>query len=126
MTGASSAIMTNAPVEKAGMAASVEEVSFELGNALGVTVFGSILSVFYTASLVIPEGAGIPAIVRDSLDEALLAAQSLPPADAQTLTALASAAFESAYVAVITATATLLSIATLVAYIIQRRKTVTA
>ncbi len=46
MTGASSAIMTNAPVEKAGMAASVEEVSFELGNALGVTVFGSILSVF--------------------------------------------------------------------------------
>ncbi|MBR7651235.1 MFS transporter [Brucella oryzae] len=126
MTGASSAIMTNAPAEKAGMAASIEEVSFELGNALGVTLFGSILSVFYTASLVIPEGAGIPAIVRDSLDEALLAAQSLPPADAQTLTTLASAAFENAYLAVITATATLLSVATLVAYVIQRRKTVIA
>jgi DHA2 family multidrug resistance protein-like MFS transporter len=124
MTGASSAIMTNAPAEKAGMAASVEEVSYELGNALGVTVFGSILSVFYTASLVIPEG--IPAIVRDSLDEALLAAQSLPPADAQLLTALASTAFENAYIAVIVATAALLSVATLVAYIVQRRKTNTA
>src|SRR5690606_27474675 len=42
MTGASTAIMGNAPQEKAGMAASVEEVSFELGGATGVTIFGSL------------------------------------------------------------------------------------
>src|SRR5690606_7369586 len=126
MTGASSAIMTNAAAEKAGMAASVEEVSYELGSALGVTIFGSILSIFYTASLALPEGANIPANVRDSLDEALLASQPLPPAEGQILIAMASTAFENAYIAVIVATAALLSVATFVAYIVQRRKTAIA
>lgn len=122
MTGASSSIMSNAPAEKAGMAASVEEVSFELGNALGVTIFGSILSAFYTASLILPSGADIPSVVRDSLDEAFLAAQSMPAADANALTALASQAFENAYVAVVIATAALLLVATVATYIAQRRK----
>jgi DHA2 family multidrug resistance protein-like MFS transporter len=122
MTGASSSIMGNAPAEKAGMAASVEEVSFELGNALGVTIFGSILSAFYTASLILPAGSSIPSVVRDSLDEALLAAQSMPEADAYALTTLASQAFENAYVAVIVATAALLLVATVATYIVQRRK----
>jgi len=123
MTGASSSIMGNAPAEKAGMAASVEEVSFELGNALGVTVFGSILSAFYTASLILPAGTRIPPIVRDSLDEALLAAQSMPSDEAGALIKLASSAFENAYVAVIVATAVLLVIATIATYTVQRRKT---
>ncbi|MDH7789590.1 DHA2 family multidrug resistance protein-like MFS transporter [Ochrobactrum sp. AN78] len=122
MTGASSSIMGNAPAEKAGMAASVEEVSFELGNALGVTIFGTILSAFYTASLVLPAGLNIPIIARDSLDEALLAAQSLPPEDASLLTKLAASSFENAYVAVILATALLLIFATIATYIVQRRK----
>jgi len=122
MTGASSSIMGNAPAEKAGMAASVEEVSFELGNALGVTIFGTILSAFYTASLVLPAGRNIPIIARDSLDEALLAAQSLPPEDASLLTKLAASSFENAYVAVIVATALLLIFATIATYIVQRRK----
>ncbi|MEN5249267.1 MFS transporter [Brucella pseudintermedia] len=120
MTGASSSIMGSAPAEKAGMAASVEEVSFELGNALGVTIFGSILSAFYTASLVLPAGSGIPPVVRDSLDEALLAAQSMASADASALTALASQAFENAYVAVVVATAFLLFAATVATYLVQR------
>ncbi|MGO1161558.1 MFS transporter [Brucella pseudogrignonensis] len=122
MTAASSAIMGNAPIEKAGMAASVEEVSFELGNALGVTIFGSILSAFYTASFVLPAGSNIPPIVRDSLDEALLAAQSMPAGDANALITLASQAFENAYVAVIVSAAILLLIATVATYIVQRRK----
>ncbi|WP_266019697.1 MFS transporter [Brucella intermedia] len=121
MTGASSSIMGSAPAEKAGMAASVEEVSFELGNALGVTIFGSILSAFYTASLVLPAGSGIPPVVRDSLDEALLAAQSMAAADAGALTTLASQAFENAYVAVVVATALLLFAATVATYLVQRR-----
>ncbi|MFD1198530.1 MFS transporter [Brucella gallinifaecis] len=121
MTGASSSIMSNAPAAKAGMAASVEEVSFELGNALGVTIFGSILSAFYKASLILPAGSNIPSAARDSLDEALLAAQSMPVADANILSTLASQAFEHAYMAVIIATAGLLLISTVAAYIIQRR-----
>jgi MFS transporter, DHA2 family, multidrug resistance protein len=126
MTGASSSIMGNAPADKAGMAASIEEVSFELGNALGVTIFGTILSAFYTASLVLPAGKNIPIIARDSLDEALLAAQSLSAEDASILTKLASQAFENAYVAVIVATALLLIFATIATYIVQRRKAQTA
>ena len=66
MTAASGTIMQSAPVERAGMAASVEEVSYELGGALGVTLMGSILSGVYAQSLDVPVGvAASPA--RDSL-----------------------------------------------------------
>lgn len=121
MTGASSSIMTNAPAEKSGMAASVEEVSYELGNALGVTLFGSILSVFYTAKLVLPAQTSIPASVRDSLDEALLAAQHLPRQDAASLIATASQAFESAYIVVVVSTAILLLAAVFVLKRMQKK-----
>ena len=58
------------------MAASVEEVSYELGGALGVTLMGSILSGVYAQSLDVPVGvAASPA--RDSLDEALIVADQL-------------------------------------------------
>src|SRR5690606_1559273 len=56
MTAASSTIMDRAPPERAGMAASVEEVSYELGGAIGVTLMGSILSVVYDAALEPPAG----------------------------------------------------------------------
>ena len=126
MTGASSAIMSNAPAEKAGMAASVEEVSYELGNALGVTIFGSILSAFYTAAMILPADGTVPFSARDSLDEALLAAQELPAVEANALTSLASSAFEYAYIAVMITTALLLLTATIVTYVVQRRKHVSA
>lgn len=101
MTAASSAIMSNAPPARAGMAASIEEVSFELGGAIGIAVLGSVMSLVYTAFVVLPEGAGISAIARDSLDEALILAEKLPPEAAESLVALASAAFEKAFVAVV-------------------------
>lgn len=127
MTAASSAIMGDAPADKVGMAASIEEVSYELGNALGVTIFGGILSAFYTASIVLPQGSTIAPVVRDSLDEALLVAVDLPALEAESLVALASGAFDNAYVAVIVATAALLLFATIATFIVQRRrKAVTA
>lgn len=106
MTGASSSIMHHAPPERAGMAASVEEVSYELGGALGVALLGSVLGGVYAARLVPP--AGVPATARDSLDEALLAAQTLPPALAQQLTSLAQTAFDQAFGVVALVTAALL------------------
>ena len=45
----SHAIMSQAPAERAGMAASVEEVSFELGGAIGITILGSLLAGVYSA-----------------------------------------------------------------------------
>lgn len=44
---ASTAILGSAPVDKAGMASSVESVSYEFGTLLSVAVFGSLLPLFY-------------------------------------------------------------------------------
>ena len=57
LAAASDAIMSYAPPERAGMAASIEEVSIELGGAIGITVLGSILAGVYSAILVLPSGA---------------------------------------------------------------------
>jgi len=106
MTGASSSIMHHAPPERAGMAASMEEVSYELGGALGVALLGSVLGGVYAARLALPQGVSPTA--RDSLDQALLAAESLPPAVAQNLIALAQTAFDQAFNVVVWVTAALL------------------
>lgn len=110
MTAASSAIMDNAPIDRAGMAASVEEVSYELGGAIGIAVLGSILTAVYGATLVPPAGLAVPDAVRDSIDEALLAAEKLPPEAAATLTSLSRLAFDQAFVVVlVVATALILA-----------------
>lgn len=45
---ASTAILGSAPVDKAGMASSVESVSYEFGTLISVAVFGSLLPLFYS------------------------------------------------------------------------------
>lgn len=105
MTAASSVIMLSAPEEHAGMAASIEEVSFELGGALGIAILGSVMSALYTYAMIIP--AGLPAIVADSLDEALIVADSLDTTKAEHLAQLARAAFDDAFVGVIALAAVL-------------------
>ena len=114
MTAASSTIMNSASQDQAGMAASIEEVSFELGGAIGVTLMGSILSAVYAASMIIPAGMQVPAMVSDSLDEALIAAEGMSTESAATLTALARAAFDQGFVAVLAASALLLLVAAVV------------
>lgn len=109
MTAASATILMSAAPERAGMAASVEEVSYELGGALGVTLMGSLLSAVYAHRLVLPAAAGtLPASVRDSLDEALLAAEGLPAAMAQPLVQAAHTAFDQGFTAVLLSAAVLL------------------
>lgn len=108
MTAASSAVMFNAPPERAGMVASIEEVSFELGGAIGIAVLGSVMSAVYTAFLVLPEGASIAPMARDSLDEALLLAETLPPDVAGELVARARLAFDQAFTAVVLVAAAML------------------
>jgi len=113
MTTASNAVMHNAPAQRAGMAASVEEVSYELGGAMGVTFMGSLMSVVYAASLTLPGSlSGIAPMAYDSLDEALVLAQTLVPDmpdAAHQLVLLARSAFDQAFVAVLLASATLLT-----------------
>ncbi|MCQ4296459.1 MFS transporter [Pseudomonas stutzeri] len=100
MTAASSAMLLHAPPDRAGMAASIEEVSYELGGALGIAILGSVMSAVYTAAFVAPAAMAAPALARDSLDGALIAAEALPEAIAAPLISLAQGAFDNAFVAV--------------------------
>lgn len=121
MTAASSTIMQSATPERAGMAASIEEVSYELGGALGVTLMGSILSGVYAQSLSVPAGVAATGAARDSLDEALVVAERLPADLAATLTEMARAAFETGYAAVI-ATATIMLLGTAAFVLLNRAR----
>ncbi|MCI3204412.1 MULTISPECIES: MFS transporter [Pandoraea] len=101
MAAASHTIMQSAPPERAGMAASVEEVSYELGGALGVTFMGSLLTFVYGRAMDVPQVASLPDTVRDSLDEAQIVAEHLSPGMADTLTTLSNTAFNLGFDAVI-------------------------
>ncbi|VVE09747.1 MFS transporter [Pandoraea anhela] len=101
IAAASSTIMQSAPPERAGMAASVEEVSFELGGALGVTFMGSLLTFVYGRAMDVPQVASLPDTVRDSLDEAQLVAEHLSPEMANVLTTISNTAFNHGFDAVI-------------------------
>jgi DHA2 family multidrug resistance protein-like MFS transporter len=121
---ASTAIMINAPEDKAGMAASIESVAYELGGVLGVTILGSILSFTYTKALVLPQGIPAPALARDSLDQALLLAEHLSGDATVKLITQPKAAFDIAFVTVLVAgTAIMLLMAAVIARIISRART---
>ena len=94
MSVAASAIMGNAPAQRAGMASSVEEVAFEFGSLLAVSLLGSLLTTLYSAGLELPMGA--PAAARAGVAEALeLAARD--PQGGAALAAAATAAFDRSY-----------------------------
>jgi len=94
VTFASSTIMNAAPPERGGMAASIEEVGFELGGSLGVAVFGSLMTIAYAAALMPAESSvALPSIVRDSLDEALRVADSISATNGAGLRTAAREAF---------------------------------
>ncbi|RJN33189.1 MFS transporter [Nesterenkonia natronophila] len=95
MSVASTAIMGNVPPRRAGMAASLEEVSYEFGGLVAVATMGSLLTLVYSRALTLPEGnpdmvGSAPAIALSSDDAAVVSA--------------ATAAFDSAYLAVLVAT----------------------
>lgn len=108
MTAASTVIMLSAPEDRAGMAASIEEVSFELGGALGIAVLGSLMSALYSRAMILPAGTEHAAQARDSLDEALMIADRLAPGQAERIIELARSAFDSAFIGVVVAAALLL------------------
>lgn len=66
---ASTAIMGNVPPRRAGMAASLEEVSYEFGGLVAVATMGSLLNFAYFRFLALPAGAD--EFVESSPTEAL-------------------------------------------------------
>ncbi|MBB5606437.1 MULTISPECIES: MFS transporter [unclassified Janthinobacterium] len=111
MTAASNAVMLNVAPQQAGMAASIEEVSYELGAVIGVTVLGTILSAVYSATLVIPESAGLLPNAHDTLDAALMAAEQLPAELGLQVSELARSAFDQAFIVVLATASGILMLA---------------
>ncbi len=66
---ASTAIIGNAPADRAGMASSVEEVAYEFGGLLAVAILGSLAAALYSAFL--PADAALPAAAREGIGQAL-------------------------------------------------------
>ncbi|MFE3947134.1 MFS transporter [Streptomyces sp. NPDC059118] len=115
MSVASSAIMGNVPARRAGMASSVEEVSYEFGSLIAVALLGSLLTAVYSATINLP--AGVPGRARDSLDAAL----ALADEDNPSLITAASDAFDNAYSAVMIVVAAVMVIGTIATGLLLRR-----
>ncbi|QFG23475.1 MFS transporter [Actinomadura sp. WMMB 499] len=84
-------IVGAAPDERAGAASALAETSGEFGIAFGVASLGSVGAAAYTALVVLPPGT--PGAAGDSIEDAVAAAEGLPPEPAAALLAAARDAF---------------------------------
>jgi Na+/melibiose symporter-like transporter len=93
-------VMAAVPVEDAGVGSAVNDVSRELGSALGVAIIGSIVSSLYRSNVQDQLAGKVPARVVDVASEGIgvvhVAANSIEPAVAQQVVAGANRAFVDA------------------------------
>lgn len=121
-TTASTTVMLSASEEKAGMAASLEEVAYEIGSVLGVTFMGGLMSAVYTLKLSLPDDLAVSNKVYDSIDEALLVSEKLPLDSANRLINQANIAFDHAFLVVMIATIVVLLVSILALPYFMRTK----
>lgn len=97
MTLSTDAIVSAAPVERAGAASAISETAYELGVAMGIALLGSLQTVFYRAFLRIPVGTDDEATtaIRESLAVGLQHIDQQVAGKAE-LATLAKASFTSA------------------------------
>jgi MFS transporter, DHA2 family, multidrug resistance protein len=124
MVAASAAIISGAPPQRAGMASSIESVSYELGSLAGVTVLGTILTAVYTHTIHLPATA--PARAAGSIDQARAAAGHLPAGQARTLLDAAASAFDNGYTLALAITAIALAAGSAFTYRYLTRQPATA
>lgn len=110
---ASIAIVGYVPRHRAGMASSVEEVSYEAGGLAAVAVLGSVLTAVYSGTVDLPAGA--PAAAGESIDHAHTLADGVGGA---ALLDAAAAAFDRGYTTVLV----ILLVALLLAAVFVTRK----
>lgn len=94
---ASATIVGNAPAHRAGMASSVEEVSYEFGSLFAVAILGSALAAIYSIAIEVP--AGSPDAARISIADTLALAHE-NGANSKALIEAASKAFDQSFVMV--------------------------
>lgn len=118
MSVASSAVVGNAPPSRAGMASSIEAVSYEFGSLLSVALLGSLMAALYSSGIELP--VGVSETARDSMTQALgIADQS--DAAVSTLVSAASAALDRSAMIVMYVIAAVLGIAALTTSTLLRR-----
>lgn len=123
-SASSTAVMINTTDDKAGMAASIEGVSFEFGGVIGIAVMGSIATYIYSSSIVLPHDFLNADRARDSIDQAFLLAEHLNAEAAQQLVAHAKAAFDLAYLGVMLAGAAIMGLLGVVFALVKPSKAI--
>jgi DHA2 family multidrug resistance protein-like MFS transporter len=123
MVAASAAIISSAPPQRAGMASSIESVSYELGSLAGITILGTILTAVYTNTIHLPATA--PARAAGSIDQARAAAGHLPAGQARTLLDAAASAFDNGYTLALAITAIALAAGSAFTYRYLKRQPTT-
>lgn len=113
MSVASTAIIGNVPARRAGMASSVEEVSYEFGSLAAVALLGSLLTTVYTMTIRLPDGA--PAEASRSMTDALTA-----PGTGPGVLDAAFRAFGNSYSTVMVVCAGVLAVGALVTTVLLR------
>jgi DHA2 family multidrug resistance protein-like MFS transporter len=88
-------VISTAPPERAGAAASMSETANQLGVALGIAVMGSIGTAVYRHQMAALAPAGTPPAARQSVTGAVTTAAQLPAAAAHHLLAIARQAFST-------------------------------
>jgi MFS transporter, DHA2 family, multidrug resistance protein len=124
MVAASVAIISGAPPQRAGMASSIESVSYELGGLAGVRVLGTILTAAYTNTIHLP--ATVPAQAARTIDEARATAGHLPAGQANTLLNVAASAFDNGYTLSLAITALALAAGSAFTYRYLKRQPTTS
>lgn len=91
-------VMQSAPADQAGSAGSLNGTAGELSSALGIAVFGSLVNVFYTGHVSVPDGLSpaAEADANDSISHAVAIARDLPAGPAEALISAARDTFNTA------------------------------
>jgi MFS transporter, DHA2 family, multidrug resistance protein len=117
---ATTSIMTAVPLSKAGVASAVNDTTRELGGALGIAVFGSIVSSLYRSNLDFG-GVDVPATAaaeaEESLGAAVGAAAQVGGAEGASLVERAADAFTDAFSMTAVISAVIVVVA---AYVVSR------
>lgn len=123
MAPASTAIVSSLPLSKAGVASAVNDVTREVGGALGIAVLGTVLTARFTSLMLERIPDAVPDQIRSgassSISAAFAVADRLPPAMTEQAAALrdaARSAFTDAFNSAFVVSAALLAVMAVVAY----------
>lgn len=118
MTPATTAITAALPRRQQGVASAMNDLSREVGGALGIAVIGSIMTAIYRSHLTV---AGVPATVLNQARDSLAVASRIGgPVSAQANTAF----IDGIHVALLAAAGTVLFAALAVAALLPQRRAV--